>query len=150
MFSPYNDGLDGTMFREMCADMSADTHEKSLASFSMHSQNLIVTLSVFIMRTEKPLSRLRICAGLLDSFAVQYALTLRPFYACCWSCNCFVIMFTEKKPECASKIKIDKKDFPVSLLSCLRSVIVCYSNALRHRQSTNLKLKACLSQNKKQ
>ena len=79
------------MFGEMCANMSADTHEKSLASLSMHAQNLIVTLSVLIMQTEKPL----ICAGLLDSFAVQYALMLRPFYACC-----FVIMFTEKNRMC--------------------------------------------------
>ena len=85
--------------------MSADTHEKSLASVSMHAQNLIVTLSVFIMRTEKHLSRLRICAGLLDSFAVQYALTLRPFYVCCWSCNYFVIMFTEKKQKVLQKLK---------------------------------------------
>ena len=93
------------MLGEMCANMSADTHEKSLASLSMHAQNLIVTFSVFIMRTEKPL----ICSGLLDSFAVQYALTLRPFYACCWSCKCFVIMFTEKKQNVLQKLKLRKK-----------------------------------------
>ena len=63
----------------MLRTMSADTHEKSLASVSMHAQNLIVTLSVFIWEQRSICQDCAYAAGLLDSFAVQYALTLRPF-----------------------------------------------------------------------